>query len=131
MLVPCRDALIRTFVIGSILAAATAATPANAERWKELPAKQGVSYRIDLDSVQWQGRIVRYRADIANNLPSNRHHGTVTELIDCDTGKRKLLESERYLPDGSVRKTINPVPSWQPIMFLSEVPHHFLCFSEE
>jgi len=114
-----------------MLVAATVSAPAHAERWKELRAKPGVTYRIDLDSVQWQGRIVRYRADIVTEVQGHRRHGTVTALIDCDAGKRKLLESEQYLPDGSARRETYPDRTWQPVIFLSEAPHHFLCLNQE
>ena len=114
-----------------MLVAATVSAPAHAERWKELRAKPGVTYRIDLDSVQWQGRIVRYRADIVTQVQGHRRHGTVTALIDCDAGKRKLLESVQYLPDGSVRRETYPDLTWQPVIFLSEAPHHFLCLNQQ
>lgn len=114
-----------------MLAAAAAAAPAHAERWQELPNYGRSTYRIDLDSVQWQGRIVRYRAEIVNHARVPPHRGTVTALIDCDTGKRKFLESEQYLPDGSVRRETAPDRPWQPVQYLSELPRHFLCLNEQ
>ncbi len=131
MIAPHRNALLRSLTIGSMLAAVAVAAPANAERWEELPNDGRVTYRIDLDSVQWQGRIVRYRAEIVNQSRIPPRRGTVTALIDCDTGKRKLLESEQYLPDGSVRRETVPDLPWQPVKYLSELPQQFLCWNEK
>ena len=125
-----QTALGRSLMIGSMLAAAVAA-PANAERWKELPNYGRSTYRIDLDSVQWRGRIVRYRAEIVDQSQVPPRRSTVTALIDCDAGKRKLLETEQYLPNGSVRRETLPDRPWQPAKYLSELPHHFLCSNEE
>ena len=131
MVAPYRNALCRSLTIGSMLAAAAAAAPANAERWQELPNYGRYTYRIDLDSVQWQGRIVRYRAEIVNHSRVPPRRGTVTALIDCDTGKHKQLESEHYLPDGSVRRDTVPDRPWKPVQYLSELPRHFLCLNEQ
>jgi hypothetical protein len=114
-----------------MLAAALAAAPADAERWKELPNYGHYVYRIDLDSVQWQGRIVRYRAEIVNQAQVPPRRGTVTALIDCDTGKRKLLETEQYLPDGTVKRETASDRPWHPVRYLAELPQHYLCSNEE
>lgn len=123
---PVRLVLLRSVLAGSLVAA----VPAQAERWKELPNYGRYNYRLDLDSVQWTGRIVRYRAEIVNRSQVPARRGEVTALIDCDTGKRKLLASEQYLPDGSTRSDPLPDLGWQPVRYLSELPEHFLCRNE-
>lgn len=127
-----RKSLIRSLAVGSVLATLFVASPAQAERWKELPTKPGTTYRIDLDSLQWQGRTVRYHADIVGGRQS-QNHGVVTALIDCDSGKRKLLASGRYLPDGTLKEQANPEPTWEPIepWVLSEAARRFLCLNEQ
>lgn len=124
-----RNALGQTLAIALMLAAVAA--PASAERWKELPNYGRSTYRIDLNSVHWQGRIVRYRAEIVDHSRVPPYRGIVTSLIDCDTGKRKLLETEQYFVDGSVRRETVPDRPWQPVKFMSELPQHFLCLNEE
>ena len=131
MIAPYEAVLRRSLVIGSMLAVATVGAPANAERWKELPNYGRSIYRIDLDSVAWQGRVVRYRAEIVDQSRAPPPRYTVTALIDCDTGKRKLLETEQYLPDGSVSRETVPDRPWQPVQYLSELPRQFLCLNEE
>lgn len=131
MVAPDGTTLCRSLTIGLMIAAAAVAAPANAERWKELPNYGRSTYRIDLDAVEWQGRIVRYRAEIVDPSRVPPRRGIVTALIDCDTGKRKLLETEQYLTDGSVRKETVPDRPWQPVQYLSELPHQFLCLNEE
>ena len=130
MVATYQTALRRTLMIVTMLAVAIPA-PANAERWKELPNYGRSTYRIDLDSVVWKGRIVRYRAEIVDQSRVPPHVGTATALIDCDTGKRKLLETALYLADGSVKRETAPDLPWQPVQYLSELPWHFLCLNEQ
>ena len=127
MIAPVRNALLRSLAIGLF----AAAVPAHAERWKELPNYGRYTYRLDLDSVQWTGRIVRYRAEMVNRSQVPARRGRVTALINCDTGQRKLLASEHVLPDGSA--TSDPLPdlAWKPVSYLSELPQHFLCWNEQ
>jgi len=36
-----------------------------------------------------------------------------------------------HVPDGSVRRETYPDLTWQPVIFLSEAPHHFLCLNQQ
>ena len=124
--------LTRLTVTGSIAASALAATSADAERWRDLPFRKGATYRIDLDSLQWDGRIVKYRVEIIfpqNGLP---HRVFSTGLINCETGQRKSLELEYPLADGSTRKEPR-VDRWRTIepWWGAESSRRFLCVKEE
>jgi hypothetical protein len=114
------------------LAALFVADPVQAERWKEIATKPGTTYRIDLDSIQWQGRTVRYHVEIVAG-PQGKNHGVVTALIDCDSGKRKLLATGRYLPDGTLKEQTTPDYPWEPTTpwVLSEAARRFLCLNEQ
>ncbi|ODP38487.1 hypothetical protein [Sphingomonas turrisvirgatae] len=105
-----------------LLAAAFVATPAAAERWREMPGAPNARLAIDLDSIRREGpwRVFRTRTTV----PGLK--GTIigTVAMDCKAGITELraqrgyaegvLKRERVFPSGKRPRQKLPNPAADP-----------------
>jgi hypothetical protein len=127
MSTPISKRLLRTAACIAVAVALSIAAPANAERWQKLEPSPGGQMSIDLDSLHWEGRIVRYRVEVKRLVYDVTERFVSTSLINCDRRERKWLETEKFLPDGSSRKQVID-EDWKPIGTSGvEKSRHFLC----
>lgn len=90
-----------------LIAAALAASPAAAERWKQMPGTPNASLAIDLDSIKREGpwRVFRTRTTV----PGLK--GTIIGVVamDCKAGITELRSQRGY--DGTVLKRERVFPA--------------------
>ena len=127
MSAPISKRLLRTAAGVAATVALSIATPANAERWQKLEPTLYAQMSIDLDSLRWEGRTVRYRVEVKRLARDVTKRFVSISLINCDRRERKWLESEEFRPDGSSRKQVID-EDWRPIGTSGvEKSRHFLC----
>ena len=127
MSAPISKRLSKTASSVTVAVGLSIATPANAERWEKLDSTPYAQLSIDLDSLQWDGRTVKYRVEVKRLGQGVTKRFVSTSLINCDRRERKWLETEEFLPDGSSRKQVID-EDWKPIGPPSiEKTRHFLC----
>jgi len=116
-------------VFGAVVAAMTVAAPVKAQRWHSLDHSNRLDASIDLDSVQWEGKTVRYQLELKTlQAGSTFKRSRTTSAIDCEKNRRKGLAVERFGADGSSKKYALDY-DWRTIIpgSLIEKVHDFLC----